>query len=185
MRDQSLICWFTARIFQVVNRSLLQKFRHIWLILLKTEWPGPATTGDVASAACRHPGLHCWSCDGRTELTHRVSAVSGAELRATACSLSWNCKGSFGSCFTVPWTRPQLLRLLLCQLKSSELMEMGLWLENSCLGYSQFSKFNFRWIWRGEHIANVHTTAYPLCCMYQHTFACTLQMLIELKRFFN
>lgn len=118
MRDHSLICWFTARIFQVVNRSLLQKFRHIWLILLKTEWPAPAMTGDVASAACKHTGLHCWSCDGRTELTHRVC---GAELRATACSLCWNSKGSFGSCFMEPWTRPQPLR----QLESTELMEWG------------------------------------------------------------
>lgn len=123
-RDQSLICRFTARIFQIVNRSLFQKLKHIWLILLKTEWPAPATTGDVASAASKQGSsagavmvglcLHTW-----------FLPVSGAELGATACSLCWNSKGILGSCSAVQWTRPQPLKLLLWQLESTELMERG------------------------------------------------------------
>lgn len=148
-RDQSLICRFTARIFQIVNRSLFQKLKHIWLILLKTEWPAPAMTGDVASAASKHTGLQCWSCDGRTVLTHMVSACFWS--RARSHSLQPLLKQQRD-----PW-------ILLCSaMDTSTATEAsplatgehwangkGLWLEISFLGYSKFSKLNFRWIWRG------------------------------------
>lgn len=65
------------------------------------------------------------------------------------------------------WTRAQPLRLLLWQLESTELMEWGSDWKTNFLVTVNFINSILGEFGKGEHTANIHTMAYPLCCMYQ------------------